>query len=312
MKFMSILRHYCRHSAKRGTGPLRFLAGILLFVSPALLVADDHVPINEIVVFGDSYSDTGNVYLATGFALPPSPPYFDGRFSNGPLWHEVVARELGIPAARPDLIGGSNYAWGGAQTGEGLAILGVPNLGLQIDTFLARTVPRPDQLFIVSGGGNDLIQPDPPTPPDQIVSNIEAHITKLAESGARYFAVTNLPTISALPFVAMLGDASAEELRRLTTQTNLLLRPRLRRLQSELRASGLDVEIAYVNWNRAFRLLLRFPSIVGVENTTGTGIGTPDPDLFFWFDDLHPSGPVHEGVGYFALYDIRRQLFRGR
>lgn len=39
---------------------------------------------------GDSHSDNGNLFAATSNATPPnptpaSPPYFDGRFSNGPV-----------------------------------------------------------------------------------------------------------------------------------------------------------------------------------------------------------------------------------
>lgn len=305
---------------KRGIRLRSILLAFLLFVSSSVLVADDDALINEMVVFGASYSDTGNVFLATGFAIPLSPPYFAGRFSNGRLWHEIVANELGIAAAQPDLIGGTNYAWGGAQTGEGLAILGVPNLGLQIDTFLSKSAPTPDQLFLVVGGGNDLIQPVPPTPPEQIVGNIAAHITELAEAGARYFAVPNLPTIPDFPFVALLDEATAAELARLTARTNRLLRPRLRRLENELNDAGLDVAIAHVNWNRSFRTLLKFPGLIGVEDTTGTalvppdcppctGVLAPDPNLFFWFDNLHATAPVHEALGYFALHDIRRQLF---
>ena len=320
MKFIIILYDRYRRSMARGDSLKTVLAAMLLFVSSSPLIADDDVVINEMVVFGASYSDTGNVFLATGFAIPLSPPYFAGRFSNGPLWHEFVASELGIPAAQPDLIGGTNYAWGGAQTGEGLAILGVPNLGLQIDTFLARTDPRADQLFLVVGGGNDLLQPVPPTPPEQIVGNIAAHITELAQAGARYFAVPNLPAIPDFPFVALLDDATSTELARLTARTNRLLRPRLSRLENELNEAGLEVEIAHVNWNRSFRFLLKFPALIGVEDTTGTalvppdcppctGVLAPDPNVFFWFDNLHATAPVHEALGRFALHDIRRQLF---
>lgn len=31
-------------------------------------------PINQLYVFGDSLSDTGTIYNATGGAYPPSPP----------------------------------------------------------------------------------------------------------------------------------------------------------------------------------------------------------------------------------------------
>ena len=28
--------------------------------------------------------------------LPPSPPYFEGRYSNGPIWIDYLAEDLGI------------------------------------------------------------------------------------------------------------------------------------------------------------------------------------------------------------------------
>ncbi|MHC4946335.1 MAG: hypothetical protein ACYTG7_25250, partial [Planctomycetota bacterium] len=38
--------------------------------------------------FGDSLTDTGNTFALTGGSFPLSPPYFDGRFSDGPVWIE--------------------------------------------------------------------------------------------------------------------------------------------------------------------------------------------------------------------------------
>ena len=52
---------------------------------------------DAIFVFGDSYCDVGNIYAYTGGLKPLSPPYYKGRFSNGPIWVEPVARVLGLP-----------------------------------------------------------------------------------------------------------------------------------------------------------------------------------------------------------------------
>ena len=46
------------------------------------------------VVFGDSLSDSGNLFTFTGEAVPASPPYFEGRFSNGPVWVEDLLDRL--------------------------------------------------------------------------------------------------------------------------------------------------------------------------------------------------------------------------
>src|SRR6516164_3574154 len=70
---------------------------------------------SNLIVFGDSISDTGNGFLFTG-GVATAPPYFDGHFSNGPMWVEVLADRLGLPAPAPSLGGGTNYAFGGAET----------------------------------------------------------------------------------------------------------------------------------------------------------------------------------------------------
>lgn len=73
---------------------------------------------------------------------------------------ELLANSLGLPLA-PSLLGGNNFAFGGARTGS----IGVsddpgpvPSLILQAQTAVARGLgPQPgDALYVVWGGGNDL------------------------------------------------------------------------------------------------------------------------------------------------------------
>ena len=53
-------------------------------------------PFTHLFVFGDSLSDSGNISALTGGLIPASPPYFNGRFSNGPIWVEHLAPALGF------------------------------------------------------------------------------------------------------------------------------------------------------------------------------------------------------------------------
>ncbi len=49
-------------------------------------------PFSRIVMFGDSLSDTGKMYGKMRGYLPSSPPYYQGRFSNGPVWLERLTQ----------------------------------------------------------------------------------------------------------------------------------------------------------------------------------------------------------------------------
>ena len=75
---------------------------------------------DRLVVFGDSLSDNGNLFLISGGTQPPSPPYAR-RFSNGPTFVEL----LGFNAANfnGSVTGSINYAFGGSRTD---ASAGVP------------------------------------------------------------------------------------------------------------------------------------------------------------------------------------------
>ena len=60
----------------------------LLTMSAAALAG----PFTSVIAYGDSLSDNGNLYQVAG--RPPSPPYFNGRFSNGPSRWKISRQHL--------------------------------------------------------------------------------------------------------------------------------------------------------------------------------------------------------------------------
>ena len=76
---------------------LRFFAYAVL-VTLSATPAAHATTFTSIVALGDSLSDTGNAFIFTGLLgdAIPQPPYFDGNFSNGPVWLEVLAAGLGL------------------------------------------------------------------------------------------------------------------------------------------------------------------------------------------------------------------------
>jgi phospholipase/lecithinase/hemolysin len=84
----------------------KILALVLsLFVCSSVFAGN----VKQIVFFGDSMTDNGNLYNLIK-TMPKSPPYYKGRFSNGPTWAEYVERSF----YNTHYIDSQNYAYGGA------------------------------------------------------------------------------------------------------------------------------------------------------------------------------------------------------
>jgi phospholipase/lecithinase/hemolysin len=119
---------------------------------------------SDMVVFGDSLSDVGNINTLSLSLYPPA-PYYNGRFSNGPLWNEWLSQDLGLSAATPFLQGGLNYAFGGAETDfnvppleEVLGDSGRWGMSNQVWAHSILNEPSPESLFVLWGGSNEILQ----------------------------------------------------------------------------------------------------------------------------------------------------------
>jgi len=179
------------------------LAAILLMHSSAQAAS----ALKRIVVFGDSLSDTGNA----------------GRFSDGPVWVEYLARRFGLELT-PSQRGGSNFAVGGARLDPRS---GPSNLRVQADLFLSAPRRHGRTLHIVCGGGNDLLAAvgtsGGPGMIDAAIASLRSIVSDLAEQGAADILVPNLPDIGITPEVRAHGPAAVDEARRLTERFNVAL-----------------------------------------------------------------------------------------
>ena len=61
----------------------------------------------RLINFGDSLTDVGNTSDQT-FGFSPGGDYYNGRYSNGPVWAETFARDLNLPAPVASRKGGGN------------------------------------------------------------------------------------------------------------------------------------------------------------------------------------------------------------
>ena len=249
--------------------------------------------ITSIVAFGDSLTDTGNLFAATG--QPPA-PYDMGRFSNGALWIEYLANQLGVAAPTASLLGGSNYAWAGAATGDGLAPSGVPNTGLQIGTYLASNTPGATQLFTLWAGANDFLaygQTNPSIP----VSNIGNEITTLASAGAKQFVVPNLPLLGDLPATNTLPQIQRDALNQLASSFDYLLHSELSQLRQSLGITIYEPDIKSFLENA-----LANPAQYGFTNvsTSALGDGVLSGQGYLFWDEIHPTTDGQRIIASFA------------
>jgi phospholipase/lecithinase/hemolysin len=158
--------------------------------------------------FGDSLSDTGNILTITGGAVPAA-PYFNGRFSDGPVWVEYLAAGIGhANASKASLQGGNNFAFGGARTSGG----SIPSLLAQVGGFAgAAPALDPNALYVVVAGGNDMrdARSGDPTLIDDVAvaatANLKTALDLLAAKGAKNVLVANLPDLGQTPEAVGLG-----------------------------------------------------------------------------------------------------------
>ncbi|MEM6750440.1 MAG: SGNH/GDSL hydrolase family protein [Planctomycetota bacterium] len=266
-------------------------------------------PWDEVLVFGDSLSDVGNVRQRSseflfGLFTTPDDRYFQGRFSNGPVWVESVGNELGLDAStRSYSANGLNFAHGGATTFGGTANFGIiRNLGRQVDTYLideGRT-PDADSLVVVWAGGNDFLDGGTDTvgPANRIVAQMQ----RLYDAGARHFLAPNLPPLGETPRFA--GDETAKaQNNALSAGHNASLSAALSAFAQQPGAVVFELDIAGI-----FADLLADPSAFGVTNTADQGIDLANPadaGTYLFWDDVHPTALGHQLISEVAIDLIR-------
>ena len=136
-----------------------------LAVSLAVACTPAAAAYTSIFAFGDSLSDAGNLFAESESTIPLA-PYVNGHFSNGPTWVEDLSQMLGLGVMKPFLTSndGTNYAFGGAQTGVTNINPFDPNSPIHIDfpdqiTAFNLVDPHPVKgaLYTLDIGANDIL-----------------------------------------------------------------------------------------------------------------------------------------------------------
>ena len=255
------------------------------------------------VVFGDSLSDPGNVFVLTGDVSVrpydagniPDAPYPVGglTFSNGKTWIELVAASMKLkggtgPALRAPAF--SNYGFGAARAAYSAG--GPFDMSAQVGQYLSDTGGSADSdaLYSVYFGGNDVrdalvafnvafqqtlmsggsfleAQEAGQDAAEAIITDaltaISNNIILLASQGAQHFLVPNVANLGVVPAIRELGPQAETLATQLSFGFNLGLEGALSGIEG-----ALPVTITRFDVFTLTSTISAVPGVFGLTNST--------------------------------------------
>ena len=292
-------------------------AAIAVAAAGALASAASAQTYSRLVVFGDSLSDNGNLYAVTGGTNPLSPPYYQGRFSNGPVFTELLGFDAGRYTAGAPVTGSVNYAFGGARTDTAASPPGMRN---QLLAYLGGggTFGSND-LVSVLGGANNIFQAFPAAAGNPLTAqatmqsvatgaagDINFIVNSVAAAGAGTILVTNLPRLGITPqfspsnpLVGPQGSALADFA---GTSFNSALSAGL----FTVAAANPGSNIILMDLYKISDPLAANPGAFGLSNASSACFNQTtltvcaDPDKYLYWDGVHPTAAGHRLIASLA------------
>ena len=219
--------------------------------------------------------------------------------------------EFGLPAVKPSLAGGTDYAYGGAETGQtSVHTVNPTDLPSQVAQFAANVPdPSPNALYTVWAGSNDVLDiansgetaAQQQLSVQQAVTNETVSIDGLIAHGAKDLVVMDVPDLAKTPY-EMARPASDAVSGTLAQEFNTDLGAALRAIVASGAAS-----IDYVDTYGRLNMAIANPAAYGFTNVTqpvwsgnltdshsGTLAATgAAQNGYLFFDDLHPTSAGH-------------------
>ncbi|RFC64384.1 autotransporter domain-containing protein [Fulvimarina endophytica] len=264
--------------------------------------------IGTVIAFGDSLSDNGNLFAVSG--TPNSPPYFAGRFSNGPVLTERLngpmqrAGAASLGGVRIDPNANQNYAFGGARANPNANT--PPDIYDQIGFFTVQDGRfAPNDVVTLYAGANDIFATlqTPGITPAGIASgsaaaarDVAGAASLLGRIGAPRVVVPNLPNLGAIPRLNSDPLASFAG-----TSATGVFNERLGANLEGVAAANPGSDYYYVDVRRLADAIVADPQRFGFTNVTTACLAVPScrtapaaqQNQFLYFDDVHPTTAGH-------------------
>nr|WPL92274.1 GDSL-like lipase/acylhydrolase U56931 [Ganoderma boninense] len=309
-----------------GLSPLRAVsAGVALLLASSAATAAPHfaresnASYSAIVAFGDSFTDNGNgAWALSNHTWPANPNYFDGRFSNGPVWIEYVAGNLSVPLV--------DFAVGGATSSNELvqgytgpnSTIPVPSVDEQVTSFLQPgSVPSnlslAAPLFVLMGGANDPLFNISISANESFRALIASTARLAAAHPAAHFLFLDYPDLARIPMDAYVSNATTKDALH-TYSTDLAALFRGAFPAGTPGATFVDVMPLFAEWEYygapaafGFAPLGAYGScLTGAYGETSSVTLCADADEVVFWDEYHPTTHAHSWIAKLVLAELQQ------
>lgn len=289
-------------------------------INPPFRVPPAHDPVfvpnnySQIIAFGDSMSDMGNLFRMTQAMTQvgmPVPPSNAGRFSNGVVALDVLANQLRLPL--------TNYCFSGGQTGKGNLLpfwSWQKGMLFQVEEFhktlskLGQSRNDPNALYFLWAGPNDFyegINMYSTYTAKRAAANHLTALRSLYNRGSRQFLIPLMPDLSSTPQAAAFEKSDPGYMaaaRRRSDEYRTALLGSIAQARQEMP----DIKIRVFDTLEFLRTEMPKAAAEGVNVTDScyspklvNGVFTPqvcaDPDNYLFWDKNHPTDRASRVLG---------------
>ncbi|KAJ1916177.1 hypothetical protein H4219_003940 [Mycoemilia scoparia] len=280
------------------------------------------------IVFGDSLSDIGSKLAIFG-----EQSYWEGHYSNGPVWNEYTAYLLNRPLI--------NYSIGGASSSNSALVNGtkngqyIPSLLDQIDYFFKNStnaagsgnnINTKESIVTLEIGGNNLFTPFDSSPEyviaskDKLVEGLAQDIAKglqkVYDAGYRQILVWDVYPVYNAP--ALVDDPKNKAIMKgIFDNANVKIKNVVDEFVSKNKESSKHIKL--FNSNNLFNLIVK-PEVLSALNITDIktpcvsgnhNMDSPDYKIcdngyqHLSYDPIHPAARTHHILGVLAAEFIK-------
>lgn len=263
--------------------------------------ANAHYP-HEIVVIGDSLSDSGNSRPASEPTLLPT---LFSPATNGTTWPVFLTQDLGAARLNPSTQGGTNFAYVGALTSGSLPAFPNPTLTEQAQS-LPSNLNKNTPIFLW-GGANDIIfnpvLPSPlPSPGASGAMDIGNILDFLHGENYKTLIVLNLGDLGQSPGLQILSmEDPINYPPGYFTSNSLAFNSTLIQVLAQRNYPVIAIDLYSL-----FVQVIADPQLFGLNNSTSrpdqtVGTGTNAAGYVFYYDGVHPTQASHELISDYVF-----------